>query len=133
MKKDEIEAAIVKARQSEVTYPQFVELLSEAGVRTYHVDVPSHTVIYRNGEETHTEHGQPVVSEDARTPAPFDDSGVKAAIAGNQQGKGDYLTFLRQIWASGVVEYDVDLGERTVSYRGVAGEAYVESIPAPAR
>jgi uncharacterized protein YbcV (DUF1398 family) len=131
MKKDAVEAAIVKARQSEITYPQFVGLLSEAGVRTYHVDVPSHTVVYRNGEEAHTEHGQPVVPEDARTPALFDESGVKAAIAGNQQGKGDYLTFLRQIWASGVVGYDVDLGARTVTYRGAAGEVYVEAIPSP--
>lgn len=131
MKKDAIEAAIVKARQSEITYPQFVRLLSEAGVRTYHVDVPSHTIVYRNGEETHTEHGSPVVPEDARTPAPFDESGIKAAIAGNQQGKGDYLTFLRQIWASGVTGYEVDLGERTVSYRGAAGESYTEAIPSP--
>jgi uncharacterized protein YbcV (DUF1398 family) len=130
MKKDAIEAAIVKARQREITYPQFVGLLREAGVRTYHVDVPSHTLVYRNGEETYTEHGHPVAPEDARTPAPFDESGIKAAIAGNQQGKGDYLTFLRQIWASGVTEYDVDLGERTVTYRGAA-EAYMEAIPSP--
>ena len=131
MKKDAIEAAIVRARQSEVTYPQFVELLSEAGVRTYSVDVPSHTIVYRNGEETHTEQGLQVAPEDAWALARFDESGVKAAIAYNQQGKGDYLTFLQQIWASGVTEYDVDLGERTVSYRGAAGETYVEAIPLP--
>lgn len=131
MKKEAIEAAIVKSRQREINYPEFVRLLSEAGVRAYHVDVPSHTIVYRNGEETHTERGQPVAPEDARTAAPFDERGVKAAIANNQQGKGDYLTFLRQIWVSGVTEYEVDLGERRITYRGAAGEAYVETIPAP--
>jgi uncharacterized protein YbcV (DUF1398 family) len=125
----DLEEIIGRSRRREISYPELVRLLVEAGVQTYHVDVATHTIFYRDATESYTEHGP--VAASSQLLAPFSVEGVKAAIAANQQGKSDFLEFLRQIWQSGVTTYEVDLAARSIAYRGAGGESYVEAIPLP--
>ncbi len=129
--KHAVEAAIERARGGGLTYPQFVQLLIDAGVTSYHVDVATHAISYRRGvDEIHAEIGAPTAPPGA-TPSPFSEAGLVAAIQENQQGKSTYSVFLQRIWAAGVTAYDVDLTGRTITYRGARGETHAEHIPQP--
>jgi uncharacterized protein YbcV (DUF1398 family) len=124
-----VRVALEKNRRKEIDYPAFAQLLREAGVRSYRADVPAHAITYEGEGESFTETGREIVPAAERSPRTYDPEGIRAALAANQRGKGDYEEFLRQIWAAGVTHYDVDLQAATVTYRGAQGEAWVEPIP----
>ena len=123
-----IQTAIDQAARGEIPYPVLARTLRESGIRTYRVDVATHTAIYQGDGEPLTLRGAAVAGAGEPPPA-FDRSGVVAALLANQRRETDYDGFLRQIWQSGVTSYDVDLAARTVTYRGSKGEAHVERIP----
>jgi uncharacterized protein YbcV (DUF1398 family) len=129
--KHAVEAALGRARSGGITYPQFVQLLIDAGLTSYHVDVATHAISFRRGaDEIHAERGAPTAPPGA-TPAPFSKDGLVAAILENQQGKSTHPVFLQRIWAAGVTTYDVDLTGRTITYRGARGETHTERIAQP--
>ena len=129
--KHAVEAALGRARGGGITYPQFVQLLIDAGVTSYHVDVATHAISFRRGaDEIHAERGAPTAPPGAR-PAPFSQDGLGAAIRENQQGKSTHPVFLQRIWAAGVTAYDVDLTGRMITYRGARGETHAERIAQP--
>jgi uncharacterized protein YbcV (DUF1398 family) len=129
MNREAVTAAVESARKREIGYLDFVRRLIAAGVQTYRVEVPAHTITYHSPDDTFIEQGEPLAGADPERPAPFQAPGVQAAIAANQQGKGEYQLFLRQIWDAGTVAYDVDFQARTIAYRGAHGEVYEEGIP----
>jgi uncharacterized protein YbcV (DUF1398 family) len=129
--KHAVEAAIQRARDGGITYPQFVQLLIDAGVTSYHVVVATHAISFRRGaDEIHAERDAPTAQPGAR-PAPFSRDGLVAAIRENQQGKSTHPVFLQQIWAAGITTYDVDLTGRMITYRGARGETHTERIAQP--
>lgn len=121
--------ALEKNRRKEIDYPALAQLLRQAGVRSYRADVPAHVLTYQGDGESFTETGREIVPAAERSPRKFDADEIRAALAANQRGQGDYEDFLRQIWAAGVTHYDVDLDAATVTYRGAQGEAWIEPIP----
>jgi uncharacterized protein YbcV (DUF1398 family) len=129
--KHAVEAAIQRARDGGITYPQFVQLLIDAGVTSYHVDVALYAISFRCGaDEIHAERGAPTAQPRARQ-APFSKDGLVAAIRENQMGKSTHPVFLGQIWAAGVTTYDVDVTGRMITYRGARGETHTELIAQP--
>lgn len=123
-----IQTAIDQAARGEIPYPVLAKTLRESGIRTYRVDVASHTAVYQGNGETFTINGRAVAGPGEEPPA-FDPPGLVAALLANQRREIDYEEFLERIWRSGVSSYDVDLEARTVTYRGRGGEAHVERIP----
>ena len=123
-----IRAAIDQAAQGEIPYPVLAKTLRESGIRTYHVDVATHTAVYQGDEETFTIKGEDVARAGENAPA-FDPSGIVAALLASQRREIDYDGFLQRIWRSGATSYDVDLEARRITYKGQNGEAHVERIP----
>jgi uncharacterized protein YbcV (DUF1398 family) len=60
----------------------------------------------------------------------FDQAALITALRTDQAGESSFPEFLVATWNAGVVRYDVDLVERTVTYYGCNDEAYVEAYPA---
>lgn len=61
---------------------------------------------------------------------PFDQAALIRALRTDQAGDSSFPEFLLAAWRAGVVRYDVDFSERTVSYCGCLDEVYVEAYPA---
>lgn len=123
-----IRTAMDQSSRGEISYPVLAKTLREAGIRSYRVDVASHTAVYQGNGETFTINGRAVAGPGEEPPA-FDPPGLVAALLANQRREIDYDGFLERIWQSGVTSYDVDLEARTVTYRGQGEEAHVERIP----
>ena len=123
-----IQTAIDQSARGEIPYPVLARTLRESGIRTYRVDVATHTAVYQGSGESFTVQGTAVAGP-GEPPAAFDAPGLVAALRANQRREIDYDGFLERIWRSGVTSYDVDLEARTVTYRGPGGEAHVERIP----
>jgi uncharacterized protein YbcV (DUF1398 family) len=123
-----IRAAIDQAAKGEIPYPVLAKTLRESGIRTYHVDVATHTAVYQGDGETFTVKGEGVARAGENTPS-FDQPGIVAALLASQLREIDYDGFLQRIWRSGVTSYDVDLEARRITYNGQNGEAHMERIP----
>lgn len=70
--------------------------------------------------------GQPLVSGFADIP-PYDEAALIGALRADQAGLTTFPEFLAASWRAGVVSYDVNFQNRTVSYYGARGECYVEA------
>ena len=85
-----------------ITYPQYADLLLEAGFTRYSVDIAAQTYTYFGvGGEAYEE---------------------------TQKGSIDYPTFLKRIQAAGIVSYEVNLRAREIRYRSET-MTYKEQIP----
>lgn len=73
--------------------------------------------------------GTPLISGMEDIPK-FDQDALIRALRTDQAGKSTFPEFLETTWRAGVVRYDVDFAERTVTYLGCNGEKYVEAYPA---
>ena len=62
--------------------------------------------------------------------APSTGGGHLRALHIYQAGESTIPEFLARSWRSGVVRYDVDFEERTVTWFGCNGEEYLEAYPA---
>lgn len=126
--KKRIADIITRGKTEQWPYPKIFEALKEAGVRSYEADVASHSIIYYGHVDSFTEPPPPDFLRLKPTQT-FDKAGVKLAIQRNQNNQTDYSGFLQEIANAGVQRYQVDMNERTVTYLGHAGEAYVEKVP----
>jgi uncharacterized protein YbcV (DUF1398 family) len=109
------------------SYPDLVQRLIEAGIRSYTVDAGTGTILYRLSEGNHFLHEGHFIREVAPK---FSRELTIQAIRDNQQGRSDYQDFMNAIAKAGVRFYEATLeGEnKRVTYIGTGG-SYVESIP----
>jgi uncharacterized protein YbcV (DUF1398 family) len=127
LNKKRVEEVFTKSKQEKWPYPKIFDALKEAGVEFYETDVSTHGIVYHGSVGSIPEPPPPGFTP-LKPSARFDAAEVKLAIERNKI-KPDYLVFLEEIARAGVVRYRVDMGERTVSYLGGAGQAYVEKVP----
>jgi uncharacterized protein YbcV (DUF1398 family) len=110
-------------------FPYLAETLRRAGVRRNLWSLPACQSVFLTNDDPVVMQGQPLVSGMAEIPA-FDREGLIRALRIDQAGESSFPEFLAASWRAGVVRYDVDFEERTVTYYGCNGEEYVEAYPA---
>jgi uncharacterized protein YbcV (DUF1398 family) len=130
MTKAAIKEAVHRADNA-ASYPEVAQILIDAGVRLYHTDVRSHTIIYNTDQDYFADQGEPAVPDTTPPADVFDQAGIVAAFASIERREVDYQGFLRQLWRAGVVEYEVSLIARRITYYGAHGETHSETIPEP--
>lgn len=124
---DKIKDVYKQAAANQWSYPQLFNALKTAGVRSYSVDVLHHKIEYRGDNETISEPGPTGWTLTAGT---FNEADVITAIRRAQKHETDYPTFLKEIAASGIPKYYVDMAECTVNYLGAdPKDKYVEKVP----
>ncbi|HEX5369898.1 MAG TPA: DUF1398 family protein [Dehalococcoidia bacterium] len=107
-------------------FPYLAEVLRQTGVTRILVNVPGMTTTFVTPEGSVVQQGEPQVTG-AIEMAPFDAAALIAALRADQAGLSSYPEFMAATWAAGVLTYDVDLNERTCTYRSPASEAYTEA------
>ena len=131
MDEDTLRLLIESARAETSTYPAYATRLAQGGVDGYRVDVAMHTIDWLADGIGYREAGLPPI-EAGTIAGAYTETEIVRALRRNQRGETDYPTFLREIWAAGVVAYTADLRSRTVAYHGATGESYLEAVPASA-
>lgn len=104
------------------------KVLRQAGALHNRWYLPSAQSIYFMGSGSVVQQGEPLCQGVYEIP-PFNRVLLIQAIRNDQQGRSSFPEFLNAAWESGVISYDVDFIERTVTYYGVNGDSYVESYP----
>ena len=110
-------------------FPYLAEALRRAGITRNIWSLPACQSIYLTNNGPVVMQGQPLVSGAVDIPA-FDREGLIKALRIDQAGESTFPEFLAASWCAGVVRYDVDFDERTVTYYGCNGEEYVEAYSA---
>ena len=110
-------------------FPYLAETLREAGITRNIWSLPACQSLYLTEQGPVVAQGAPLITgmEDV---SPFDQNALIAALRTDRAGESTFPEFLMATWKAGVVSYDVNFNERTVSYYGSGGESYVESYPA---
>ncbi len=109
-------------------FPFFAECLRKAGVLRNVWTLPSLQSVYVMNDAVLVQQGTSLVSGMNEVPD-FDEVALITAIRTDQAGESTFPEFLMSSWRAGVVGYEVNFSERTVSYYGARGEKYVESYP----
>ena len=110
-------------------FPYLAETLRRAGVTRNIWALPACQSVFLTNQGPVVMQGEPLVSGAADIPA-FDREMLIRALRIDQAGESTFPEFLASSWRSGVVRYDVDFEERTVTYYGCNGEEYAEAYPA---
>jgi uncharacterized protein YbcV (DUF1398 family) len=110
-------------------FPCVAETLRKAGVTRNIWSLPACQSLYLTEQGPVMTPGIPLVTGMEDVP-PFDQAVLITALRTDQAGESTFPEFLMTAWQAGVVSYDVDFSERTVTYYGWGGESYVESYPA---
>ena len=110
-------------------FPYLAEILRRAGVTRNLWFLPACESLYVTDAGPVVMQGTPLLTGAADVP-PFDQRALIAALRTDQAGESSLPEFLSASWSAGVVRYDVDLGQRTVTYYGCNGETYAEHYPA---
>ena len=109
-------------------FPYLAEILRRAGVTRNTWFLPACESLYLTDAGPVVMQGTPLLTGAADVP-PFDQEALTAALRTDQAGKSTFPEFLDAAWRAGVVRYDVDLKQRTVTYYGCNDEAYAEDYP----
>jgi len=110
-------------------FPYLAENLRRAGVTRNLWFLPACQSLYVTDVGPVVMQGTPLLTGAADVP-PFDQKALIVALGTDQAGESSFSEFLSASWRAGVVRYDVDFGERTVTYYGCNGETYAEHYPA---
>jgi uncharacterized protein YbcV (DUF1398 family) len=110
-------------------FPYLAETLRRAGVTRNVWSLPSCQSLYLTSDGPVVTVGTPLVTGTSDVPA-FNREALIVALRTDQAGQSTFPEFLAASWRAGVVRYDVDFAERTVTYCGSNGEEYIESYPA---
>ena len=110
-------------------FPYLAETLRRAGVTRNRWLLPACQSIYWTQSGPVVSVATPLTSGTTDIPA-FDREGLVKALREDQAGRTTFPQFLEAAWRAGVVQYDVDFENRTVSYYGCLDEEYVEEYPA---
>lgn len=121
-----IETATALSQSKKIKYPQFIDLLKQAGVTRYGVEVgPNITTFYGSAGEAHVVEG---TATNLGKHGSYDQTAIHRIIKDAQKEKMDYPTFLKMIYENGVLRYEVNVFERRIVYRG-DDDSYREPIP----
>lgn len=110
-------------------FPHLAETLRQAGVIRNVWTLPACQSLYLTTAGPVVMSGDPLVTGVADVPA-FDQAALITALRNDQAGHSTFPEFLAAAWRAGVVRYEVDFQDRTVSYYGADGDPYVEAYPA---
>ncbi len=111
----------------QITFPEVVMKLADAGVERYIADLAGQQKLsYGMNGETHTG----ALSYDGPTiPAQLDVAAVAATIKDIQQGRIKYREFLRRVMEAGCSHYEVFIAGRQAVYFGRDGSQHIERFP----
>lgn len=109
-------------------FPYLAESLRRAGVTHNIWFLPACESLYLTDAGPVVMQGTPLLTGAADVP-PFDEKALIVALRTDQAGESSFPEFLSASWRAGVVRYDVDFGQRTVTYYGCNGETYAEDYP----
>lgn len=125
--KDIVRECTVRSDENQISFPEVVAKLAEAGVERYHADLirAEKTYYMPNGETEVT----PAEAVSAAPTGQFSAAGVEAAVRAIQTQAIDYTEFCNRIAAAGCVGYFVTLAGRRAVYYGRTGDEYVERFP----
>jgi uncharacterized protein YbcV (DUF1398 family) len=119
----------IATQKGEMTLPQVVGKLLEAGVESYLVDFASGRKTYYLADGgTHTES---MILEPNPVAPNFSAADLVAAIRGAQADTVRYPEFVRRSTAAGTVGYWAFLTGKRVIYFGRKGEQHIEEFPRP--
>lgn len=114
--------------KSGADFPAYIQEIKTLGVTHYEAYVSDGHTAY-HGENDHT----------ATVPAKYDAIEIaksintevfKAELLAHQQGKTDYLTFIKMCAETGIEKWEIRMNEMTCTYFDSAGnEILVEKIP----
>ena len=110
-------------------FPYLAETMRRAGVIRNVWTLPACQSLYLTTAGPVVVPGVPLIADSADVPL-FDRVALITALQTNQAGESDFPEFLVAAWKAGVIRYEVDLAERTVSYYGCNEEEYIEAYPA---
>lgn len=111
----------------DITFPEVVRKLAEAGVERYIMDFAVHMKITVGTDgSTHTD---VYTFDGGQIGDVFDETGVVSALRAIQRGEIQYQEFLRAIMKAGCTGYAVMITGRRALYFGRRGEVYVEVFP----
>lgn len=110
-------------------FPYLAEVLRRAGVTRNIWFLPACESLYLTETGAVVMQGSPLLTGAADVPA-FERAALIAALRADQAGESSFPEFLTASWRAGVVRYEVDLRQRTVTYFGCNDEAYTERYPA---
>lgn len=110
-------------------FPYLAEALRRAGVSRNTWFLPACESLYLTEAGPVVMQGSPLLTGAADVPA-FDQQALIAALRTDQAGESTFPEFLTASWRAGVVRYEVDLIQRTVTYFGCNDSSYTERYPA---
>ena len=102
-------------------YDAAVQILLDAGIRLFGLELPSRTVYYNADMEAYVDQIEAAWDSEPADEV-LDTDAVRAAMLATQAGSIDRAGFLRRLWHAGVTEYYLNLLVGTVTYRGRNGE-----------
>jgi uncharacterized protein YbcV (DUF1398 family) len=127
MKTDVIKECTTLSLAEQITFPQVVMKLAEAGVERYIADlVGKKKFSYGTQGETHM---GDLAFDNVKIPEQLDAAKVKQAITDIQQGQIKYQTFLRRIMEAGCAHYEVFITGKKAIYFGRDGSQHIELFP----
>ncbi len=110
-------------------FPYLAETLRRAGVTRNLWFLPACESLYLTREGPVVMQGTPLVAGTVDVPR-FDRGALMAALRRDQAGNSTFPEFLAAAWHAGVIRYEVDFAQRTVTYFGCTDESYLEQYPA---
>ena len=109
-------------------FPYLAEALRRAGVMRNIWFLPACQSLYLTEAGPVVSQGQPLLSGAADVPT-FNQQALIAALRTDQAGTSTFPEFLSAAWQAGVVRYEVNLIQRTVTYFGCNDDEYTERYP----
>ena len=103
-------------------YDSAVQILLDAGIRLFGLEMPSRTVYYNADMEAYVDQVEAAAWEAEPADDVLDADAVHAAMLATQAGSLDRAGFLRRLWHAGVTEYYMNLLVGTITIRGRNGE-----------
>ena len=117
----EFQEIICRRSNGKISFPQFLEELSQRGINEYEIEVATGQATYKGVYSEFTTNSQvSLVLSDH-----FNKNKVLEAIANISL---PFLDFLKEIAEAGIVTYRVYIPERRVTYIGVGNEEIEEQL-----
>ncbi len=105
------------------------EVLRQAGFLSNRWVLPSCQSIYLTKDGAVVQQAVPIIEGTHKIPK-FDREALITAIRSDQEGHCTFPAFLSASWKAGVIEYEVDLISRKITYYGINGVSYIEEYQA---
>ena len=114
--------------KGELSFPERVKSLIDAGIERYYIDLTGVQAIYYATDGSMYTAKLPYPNPPVRGDI-FSEKDVVEAVRAIQRGEIIYPEFLNRIIKAGVVNYTAFLGGKQVHYIGAKGEIYIEHFP----